>query len=665
MKKKIVLVLLSLILGLSAQMTQIGVASDNIKPLDLAKFRADDILTDRVIQGIKLYDNIYIWSKNIDDSEAFPELGFYDQFTMDYFSLGRPEDGYLDQDFGVFNSFIGFDEESYELLVGFTSTNNVDDRIYRVSFFTNINNPVWEHVLTLPGNFDAEYYNGNFYISATNGEPQNNIYRIDKNEGLLEAVKIIETQGSSAGFGIFNGNFYYATADFVNPNALYQFKSEDIIALSEDDYLTIPDNGVKLTDLTAGAYDTDVDEAGNIIFNINDFVNGSKIVVWTPNVTPNYNEIAVGYSSNYNWFGLLDVYGAMTKTTCGAGPRLFGVLCNDAGDFGLTHLPYYWAEDLLTNSFETLPIPDGELYWNGSDESGYFREGEADFINYYNTDWSSWSGFAYSKANDTETPGYENMYSIYHGSGAYGSDIFGIAYGSAELKFAQSQGDYNTDYYKVYGFYVTNTTYTALEMKNGSGFSKKFGGETGNDPDWFKLTVTANYASGSSETKVVYLADYRFEDNAKDYILDDWLWVDLNEFSDDISSLSFSLSSSDNGDYGMNTPAYFALDNLVYGYTGTVGIEEDLNEKSLHLAQNYPNPFNPTTNIKFTLAQEQNIQLNIFNSNGQLVKKLANGNYKAGSYSLEFKAENLNSGIYYYQLKAKNSTLTKKMIMVK
>ena len=60
----------------------------------------------------------------------------------------------------------------------------------------------------------------------------------------------------------------------------------------------------------------------------------------------------------------------------------------------------------------------------------------------------------------------------------------------------------------------------------------------------------------------VYLADYRFADNSLDYILDTWTFVDLKPLGE-VATLEFALSSSDTGDFGMNTPAYFCLDTLI------------------------------------------------------------------------------------------------------
>jgi hypothetical protein len=58
------------------------------------------------------------------------------------------------------------------------------------------------------------------------------------------------------------------------------------------------------------------------------------------------------------------------------------------------------------------------------------------------------------------------------------------------------------------------------------------------------------------------LADYRFLDNSQDFILDEWVFLNLSGLGV-VSELQFSFQSSDVGDFGINTPQYFAIDNLV------------------------------------------------------------------------------------------------------
>jgi hypothetical protein len=115
--------------------------------------------------------------------------------------------------------------------------------------------------------------------------------------------------------------------------------------------------------------------------------------------------------------------------------------------------------------------------------------------------------------------------------------------------------------------FVTNTTYAALSMLEGDGWAKQFGGDTGNDADWFKLTAYGTDAAGQvvDASVEIYLADYRFADNSLDYILDTWAYLDLSELAAaGAQSLHFNVSSSDVGSSGMNTPAYFAMDDLTY-----------------------------------------------------------------------------------------------------
>lgn len=83
------------------------------------------------------------------------------------------------------------------------------------------------------------------------------------------------------------------------------------------------------------------------------------------------------------------------------------------------------------------------------------------------------------------------------------------------------------------------------------------------------------------------------------------------------------------------------------------------------LEQNYPNPFNPTTSIQFTVNDQQFVSLKIFDVLGNEVAKLINEEKPAGSYEVEFQANELTSGIYFYQLLAGSFTETKKMILVK
>ena len=213
--------------------------------------------------------------------------------------------------------------------------------------------------------------------------------------------------------------------------------------------------------------------------------------------------------------------------------------------------------------FEDLGLSP-ESYWNGSDDSGGFTSGLGWFNNSY-TDWGggfySWGGFGYSNITDTATGGIAGQYNAITGAGQGGSANYAVAWvdtfnQTIPTVILDSPG-------LVGGLYVTNNNYAYYSMLNGDIFCKKFGGETGDDPDWFLLTITGkDFADSSTGTVDFYLADYQFADNGLDYIVDTWQWVDLTSLGM-VKSLEFTLSSSDAGQWGMNTPAYFAIDTIV------------------------------------------------------------------------------------------------------
>lgn len=213
------------------------------------------------------------------------------------------------------------------------------------------------------------------------------------------------------------------------------------------------------------------------------------------------------------------------------------------------------SEAQTVATFENINLLP-ESFWNGSDQSGSFTSGGFTFYNSYNAGWGNWNGFAVSNTTDVTTPGWQNQYSAITGCGVNGSANYSVCYPSpaAEIDISSTN--------KVSGFYITNSTYAYLSMKNGDAFAKKFGGESGNDPDFLKLLIEALDDNGNIiDSTSFYLADFRFADNSKDYILDQWKWVDLSLLKA-ASKLRFSMLSSDNSYGYMNTPGYFCMDDF-------------------------------------------------------------------------------------------------------
>lgn len=87
--------------------------------------------------------------------------------------------------------------------------------------------------------------------------------------------------------------------------------------------------------------------------------------------------------------------------------------------------------------------------------------------------------------------------------------------------------------------------------------------------------------------------------------------------------------------------------------------------KRFILTQNYPNPFNPSTTIEYAIPTNSFVRLEVFNSLGQLVKTLVNGEKNAGTYQIIFNGTNLASGVYFYRLSANGFVTTRKMVLTK
>ena len=87
--------------------------------------------------------------------------------------------------------------------------------------------------------------------------------------------------------------------------------------------------------------------------------------------------------------------------------------------------------------------------------------------------------------------------------------------------------------------------------------------------------------------------------------------------------------------------------------------------KNFSLQQNYPNPFNPTTRIRFTIPSKDFVTLKVYNTLGEEVAVLINKEMNAGSYEVDFIAQNLSSGVYFYTLKTTGFTKTMKMLLIK
>ena len=98
----------------------------------------------------------------------------------------------------------------------------------------------------------------------------------------------------------------------------------------------------------------------------------------------------------------------------------------------------------------------------------------------------------------------------------------------------------------------------------------------------------------------------------------------------------------------------------------SVDINDELaRPQQFFLDQNFPNPFNPATTIRFSIPQSQQVSLTVYNNLGKKVAELLDTRLNAGNHTVQFRGDNLSSGVYYYTLTTETIQLTNSMTLLK
>jgi hypothetical protein len=310
----------------------------------------------------------------------------------------------------------------------------------------------------------------------------------------------------------------------------------------------------------------------------------------------------------------------------------------------LMSLPFFGQAQFNVSDFETFTLSPNSFYKDTN--STPFLTGSASFQHKWDTAFSFWSGgFSYTNKYDSATAGFGNLFGVQPYKGYNNSNIYVVGQDRGVISLASAQNTLD-------GFYITNTTYAYKSMKNGDQFAKKFGGLTGNDPDYFKITVKG-FDNGVMKQDSVefYLADFRFANNTLDYIVNTWQWFNTSALGE-VDSVKFFMYSSDMGAFGINTPLFFGMDNFTTR-GAIVGLAE--NEAQAEF-QVYPNPFQSVLYLQFKSATTL-AKLKVYDALGHLVFELeTNG----PEMNLDLSA--LQTGLYLLELNQNGSISTKRVI---
>ena len=198
----------------------------------------------------------------------------------------------------------------------------------------------------------------------------------------------------------------------------------------------------------------------------------------------------------------------------------------------------YWCGDEKGEKFDN---------WGAEAYACRYKEKGVTFPVNYTPSWASWSGFALS--NRTATT-YKDLNPDQFNSivgKAKSGDNFCVVYTFGEsIDFGRAV--------TLKGFWFTNEAWTAKAFVEGDGLTP---GKFEKD-DWFKCTVTATLADGSTKDKEIYLA------KDGDYVKD-WQYCDFQSL-ENVKSLSFAFDGTKKNDYGPTTPTYMCIDDIEFVY---------------------------------------------------------------------------------------------------
>lgn len=170
------------------------------------------------------------------------------------------------------------------------------------------------------------------------------------------------------------------------------------------------------------------------------------------------------------------------------------------------------------------------------------------------SDWGFGFGFTYTNLTDKTTPGYSNLSAI-TGKGQNSATYFTVSAGGAAYNIPASVVLVDSTLFEPIECFVTNSTYAYLAIKD----KNDGGGDYSMVKEWTEEDKFMLIIKGYLNDKQVSSVEFALADGLN--IIDSWQRVDLTPLGK-VSKIVFELTSTDTGEWGMNTPSYFCLDRL-------------------------------------------------------------------------------------------------------
>lgn len=215
--------------------------------------------------------------------------------------------------------------------------------------------------------------------------------------------------------------------------------------------------------------------------------------------------------------------------------------------------------------FEDLTVPAAGFYngnpgslMPGQSVTGSWASGGVSFANWFGIDaffgYESWAGFSFSNRSAPGPATFTNQYASYPGGG-FNSATYAVAYQDTFIPFGPAITLPVAT--AVSGFRIANTTYTygIMTEVDPNGFSSPLPAGEG----WFATTAIGFRGGMITGSATFSLADLRSASFVG--VRAGWEWFDLTPLRE-VDRIEFTFDGSDLGAYGLNTPAYFVMDDL-------------------------------------------------------------------------------------------------------
>jgi hypothetical protein len=354
-----------------------------------------------------------------------------------------------------------------------------------------------------------------------------------------------------------------------------------------------------------------------------------------------------------------------TKTFGGEG-RDYGYSVQQTSDGGY----------IMVGSTELFGSRDDDVWFIKTDESG-------------DTLWTKTYGWGFYDVGESVQQTTDGGYIITGSKNSGNQDVLLIKTdASGDTLWTRTYGRYSEDY----GTSVQQTSDGGYILTGGSGFwifreyqiwliktdstgdtlwTKTFGGEGWNSGSSVQQTKDGGYIivgyteSLGSDDKDVWIIK---TDSSGDTL---WTKTFGGEGWDSGNSVQqtadggYIIVGETGSDYSTLYSGDVWLIKLAADPTVHINVDQNWLSANYKLYQNYPNPFNPSTTIEFDLPKASDIRIEVYKITGQKVQTLLNEKLSVGNHKVEFNAQNLSSGVYFYRIEAGEYEEVRKMILLK